>query len=334
MLILCIVYCCQVSQVNADVTPLNNKIIIAHRGASGYLPEHTLASKALAYGMGADYLEQDVVLTKDRVPIVLHDIELDPVTNVSEVFPGRARKDGKYYALDFDLDELKQLRVTERKTRNGATRYPGRFPINQTGFHIPTLEEEIQLIQGLNSSTGKDIGLYTEIKSPAWHRNQDYDLAAIVLATLARYGYKDNSDNIFIQCFDQAELVRIQSELKSSLKLIQLIGQNSREVDSELNPMTTEDGLRKIASYASGIGPSFDHVLEYRDQKVQITPLVEEAHKHGLIVHTYTLRKDALPEYVSSFDELMELLFVRADVDGVFTDFPDLSVQFRMHYTP
>ena len=98
--------------------------------------------------------------------------------------------------------------------------------------------------------------------------------------------------------------------------------------------MTTEDGLRKIASYASGIGPSFDHVLEYRDQKVQITPLVEEAHKHGLIVHTYTLRKDALPEYVSSFDELMELLFVRADVDGVFTDFPDLSVQFRMHYTP
>ena len=333
MLILCIVYCCQVSQVNADVTPLNNKIIIAHRGASGYLPEHTLASKALAYGMGADYLEQDVVLTKDRVPIVLHDIELDPVTNVSEVFPGRARKDGKYYALDFDLDELKRLRVTERKTRNGATRYPGKFPINQTDFHIPTLEEEMQLIQGLNSSTGKDIGLYTEIKSPAWHRNQGYDLTAIVLATLARYGYQNNSDNIYIQCFDPAELIRIQSELKSTLKLIQLIGQNSTEVDSDFNLMTTKDGLGKIAGYARGIGPSINRVLEYRDQKVQITPLVEEAHNHGLLVHTYTLRKDALPVYVSSFDELMELLFVRADVDGVFTDFPDLSVQFRMQVT-
>src|ERR1043165_1359827 len=89
-------------------------IVIAHRGASGYLPEHTLAAKALAYGLGADYLEQDIVLSKDDVPVVLHDIYLDTVTDWSRRFPERKRSDGRFYALDLSLAELKQLRVTER----------------------------------------------------------------------------------------------------------------------------------------------------------------------------------------------------------------------------
>ena len=120
-------------------------IVIAHRGASGYLPEHTLPAKALAYGLGADFLEQDIVLTKDDVPVVLHDIYLDTVTDVARRFAGRQRADGRYYALDLTLAELKQLRVTERfNAKTGKPVYPQRFPAEQSEFHLATLEEELK----------------------------------------------------------------------------------------------------------------------------------------------------------------------------------------------
>ncbi|MGY8813998.1 MAG: glycerophosphodiester phosphodiesterase [Gammaproteobacteria bacterium] len=325
-----IVYCCLLTFAYADETDMNLKVIIAHRGASGYLPEHTLASKTLAYEMGADYLEQDVVLTRDSIPIVLHDIQLEAVTNVRDVFPDRARKDRKFYAIDFDLDELKQLVVTGRKARAATYRYSDRFPKNSPEFQITTLEEEIQLIQSLNKSTNRDVGLYTEIKSPAWHKTQGYDLTTIVLDTLARYGYRNAADNIFIQCFDPAELKRIRHHLNSKLKLVQLIGKNSwNEADTDYKLMRTPEGLQNIARYANGIGPSIDHILASRFGKVTVTKLLNEAHKRNLVVHPYTLRKDALPNYASSFDELLELLFDQAGVDGVFTDFPDLAVQIN-----
>src|SRR5262245_24187713 len=120
--------------------------VIAHRGASGYLPEHTIAAKAYAHALGADYLEQDVVLSKDDVPVVLHDVYLDTVTDVAKRFPDRKRADGRFYALDFTLAELKQLRVTERfDVRTGQPVYPKRFPAAQSSFQISTLEEELQL---------------------------------------------------------------------------------------------------------------------------------------------------------------------------------------------
>ena len=125
---------------------VDRPLIIAHRGASGYLPEHTLESKALAYGMGADYLEQDVVASRDGELIVLHDIHLDRVSNVSEIFPRRRREDGRYYARDFDLSELRDLNVGERRGDDGALAvYPGRFPTDQGRFSISTLAEEIQM---------------------------------------------------------------------------------------------------------------------------------------------------------------------------------------------
>ena len=181
-------------------------IVIAHRGASGYLPEHTLAAKALAHGMGADYLEQDVVLTKDDVPVVLHDIHLDTVTNVAEVFPDRKRDDGRYYAIDLTLAEVKQLRATERvdaKTKRPV--FPTRFPPHLSYFTVPTLAEELELIQGLNTSSGREAGIYTEIKSPAWHRSEGKDISKIVLGVLDHYGYREASDLAYLQCFDVAE---------------------------------------------------------------------------------------------------------------------------------
>ena len=130
-----------------------DKIVIAHRGASGYLPEHTLPAKAMAYAQGADYLEQDLVMTKDDQLVVLHDHYLDRVTDVAERFPDRARKDGRYYAIDFTLAEIRSLKFTEGfEIENGkkVQVYPGRFPMGKSDFRIHTFEEEIEFVQGLN----------------------------------------------------------------------------------------------------------------------------------------------------------------------------------------
>ena len=207
-----------------------DKIVIAHRGASGYLPEHTLPSKALAYAQGADYLEQDLVMTKDDRLIVLHDHYLDRVTDVAERFPERARKDGRYYAIDFTLAEIKSLRFTEGfDIDKGVKRqtYPGRFPMGKSDFRIHTFEEEIEFIQGLNHSTGRDIGLYPEIKAPWFHRQEGKDITVKTLEVLKRYGYTGKNDKVYLQCFAFYELKRIKTELMPTpgmdLKLVQLI---------------------------------------------------------------------------------------------------------------
>ena len=131
-------------------------LVIAHRGASGYLPEHTLAAKALAHRMGADYLEQDVVASRDDQLIVLHDIYLDRVTDVAERFPGRARADGRFYARDFDTVELKQLRAWERMNEDGTAVFPDRFPAKSGEFQLHTLSEELRFIRHLNARSGRE----------------------------------------------------------------------------------------------------------------------------------------------------------------------------------
>jgi len=182
-------------------------VVIAHRGASGYLPEHTLEAKALAYGLGADYLEQDLVASQDDELVVLHDIHLDRVTDAAERFPRRARADGRWYARDFTLAELRTLRVTERlDEQRRAANYPGRFPAGSGSFRVNTLAEEIALVRGLNASTGRRVGLYPELKRPAWHRQEGVDLAALLLSSLTDAGVTPDSEPVWIQCFDAAEL--------------------------------------------------------------------------------------------------------------------------------
>ncbi len=308
-------------------------VVIAHRGASGYLPEHTLEAKALAFGMGADYLEQDVVLSRDHVPIVLHDIHLDTVTNVAEVWPDRARDDGRYYAIDFTLAEIQLLAVTERIDVNtGKAVYPGRFPVGSAHFRIPSLEEELQFVQGLNRSTGKNVGIYTEVKKPAWHREQNADISRIVVDLLHRYGYRDKQDNGYLQCFDAAESERMRNELGTKLKIVQLIGKNNGGTPStDFDQLRTPSGLQSIAEYADGIGPDMSLVVSGVDGKgaAQISSLVADAHKNGLVVHPYTFRADGLPEYADSYERLLEIFLVEAGCDGLFTDFPDATVRFR-----
>ncbi len=306
--------------IQAQTTP----IIISHRGASGYLPEHTLAAKVLAYGMGADYIEQDVVLTADNIPVVLHDIHLDTVTDVKEKYPDRSRDDGRFYAIDFALAEIKTLRVHERTDiRSGNAIYPDRFPTGKSTFAVPTLAEEIELIQGLNQSTGKNVGIYPEIKNPAWHREQGKDISVIILKTLTDYGYTNENSRVYLQCFDPDELKRIRFELKTRIKLVQLLGQ-------DFNTMVTPQGLQGLSSYVQGIGPSIWHLVTGKNEAGQfnITPIAKNARAAGLVVHPYTFRVDALPPFVQNYSDLLQLFYIDIGVVGLFTDFPDRTMGF------
>jgi glycerophosphoryl diester phosphodiesterase len=307
------------------------KVVIAHRGASGYLPEHTLAAKAMAHAQGADYLEQDVVLSKDGVPVVLHDIHIDTVTDVARRFPGRQRADGRFYAIDFTAAELKQLQASERfDPRTGQAVFAGRFPVGRSSFQVPTLEEELQLVQGLNKSTGRLAGVYPEVKEPAWHRKQGRDISKVVLEVLGRYGYKTKTDRVYVQCFDFDEVKRIRGELGYQGRLVQLMA-DGPQLDSTTDHkwLQTRAGLAEVAKVADGIGPSLGMVVRGKDGgALQISDLVKDAHALGLEVHPYTFRVDALPVWAGSFDELLRAFLVEAGVDGIFTDHPDKGVAF------
>lgn len=304
-------------------------LLIAHRGACAYLPEHTLPAKALAYGMGADYLEQDIVASRDDQLIVLHDIHLERVSDVADRYPDRAREDGRWYARDFDLAELKSMRVFERMNGDGsATVFPGRFPYKTGSFSFPTLQEEIELTQGLNKSTGKNVGIYPEIKNPAWHHDEGVDVARLVLEVLGEYGYTDATDNVFLQCFDARELRRVREELGCKLRLVQLITENAAgESDTDYDQLRTDPGLASVAEYANALGPWIGqlYTLAEIDGHPVSTGLVTRAHRAGLAVHPYTFRADELAPGFESYVEMVEWFTENIKVDGLFTDFTDLT---------
>ena len=320
------------SSLSAEV--FAQKVVVAHRGASGYLPEHTLEAKAMAYAMGADYIEQDVVMTKDDELIVIHDITLDRTTDVAEKFPGRARADGRHYAIDFTLAEIRTLALSEGAYMvNGERRqgYKSRFPMGKSNFRIATLAEELELIQGLNVSTGKDIGIYPEIKSPEFHLAEGKDLGRAVVATLKAYGYTGKQDKVFLQTFSWDEVKRLRDELLPEagidLKLVMLVGG-----DEEYQWMFNAEGMAEVARYADGFGPDKSLLIdpESKPGTLELSELVELAHANGMQVHPYTFRADEgqVPDWADSFEAMLEAFLFEADIDGVFTDFPDRAVEF------
>jgi glycerophosphoryl diester phosphodiesterase len=291
------------------------KVVIGHRGAAGYLPEHTLESYAFAYALGANYIEPDLVMTKDGVLICLHDIYLEYTTNVEELYPERRRSDGHWYAIDFTLEEIKRLSVHERCRRDGRPHFPDRFPVGASRFEVPTFAEMIELVQGLNKSTGRDVGIYPELKKPGWHLRQGYDIAAALVEILDRYGYRGPDARIFVQCFEAETLVRLRDKFHTELPLIQLVSASPTYWH-----MWTREGLAKIARYADGIGPN-KSIIEKNPE------YVVWAHELGLLVHPYTFRADSLPRKYSSLEEELETFFFTYHVDGVFTDHPDVAVR-------
>jgi glycerophosphoryl diester phosphodiesterase len=306
-------------------------LVIAHRGASGYLPEHTLEAKAYAYALGADFIEQDLVATRDDELIVIHDIHLDRVTNVAEAFPERARADGRYYARDFDLAEIRRLEARERSRADGKTPvFDKRFPLGQGRFRVPTFKEEIALIQGLNRSTGRDVGIYPEIKNPAWHREHGVDLSRLVLEALAGFGYRAKTDNVFVQCFDYAECQRIRGELRSELRLIQLLDLPgvADTPGSDYEFLASEEGLKEIAVFADGVGPWLGYLARIADIDGQpvSTGFVSRAHALNLLVHPWTFRAEELIPGMENLEEMVRWCVEELRIDGLFTDFPDQAI--------
>jgi glycerophosphoryl diester phosphodiesterase len=304
---------------------IEDPLVIAHRGASGYLPEHTLEAVTLAHRQGADFIEQDVVLSKDLVPVVLHDIHLETVSDVEQKFPDRKREDGRYYAFDFSLAELKTLKVHERESEPGKRVFPGRYQ-GKAHFTIATFEEEIELITELNRQFGKNIGFYPEIKSPAWHRKEGADISKIVLAMLRKHQLDDPQKPIYVQCFDFAETQRLRNELGAKVKLVQLIGENDwEESDTDYEALRTPVMLAKVAKVAQGIGPWIPQLVDLKTK--QQTLLAQHARQAGLSIHPFTFRKDDLPLGVS-VKQALDTLFKDIKVDGVFSDFPDVVIDY------
>jgi glycerophosphoryl diester phosphodiesterase len=304
-------------------------LIIAHRGASGVRPEHTLEAYDLAIAQGADFIEPDVVSTKDGVLIARHENEIGATTDVATRFPQRKRVaivDGVavegWFAEDFTIDELRQVRARERVATR-SREFDGQFG-------IPTLDEVLALVRQRERETGQTIGVYPETKHPTYFQSIGLPLEDRLLEVLGRHGYRRAADAVFIQSFETGNLLALST--RTPIRLVQLIDERGAPYDlaSSGDPRTyrhlvTPEGLREIARYADAIGPAKSLVLPIHGAIAsQPTALVSDAHAAGLEVHIWTLRSDS-PFLPASFagDPLAEWRrFAELGVDAMFGDFP------------
>lgn len=296
-------------------------LIIGHRGASGHRPEHTLASYRLAAEMGADFVEPDLVSTKDGVLVARHENEIGGTTDAPEKFPNRKTTktvDGQaitgWFTEDLTLAEIKTLRAKERLAFRSHD-YDGRF-------EVPTFDEVIVLAQQLGRELGRPIGIYPETKHPSYFRGIGLPIEQKLLASLETHGWNRRDAPVFIQSFEAGNLRDLRRLTR--VRLIQL-------VDVRWPERLTDAGLKTIAEYADGVGPDKQFVIPVRaDRSVgEPTDLVERAHAAGLLVHIFTIRIDK--EFLSpSYQGHPEAEFERfrtLGVDGVFTDFPDVAAR-------
>ncbi|MEN0020802.1 MAG: glycerophosphodiester phosphodiesterase family protein, partial [Planctomycetota bacterium] len=275
-------------------TPDAPTLILAHRGQSGYLPEHTLAAYAYAYAAGADMIEPDVVLTKDGVAICSHDLTLEKTTDAERVFPDRARDDGKWYAIDFTIEEVRQLR---RHGPGGAT---------PDGFGVATLVETVAMVQALNERSGRTVGIIPEPKAPAFHAAAGVSVEDAVLDVLADFGLDETEDPAIIQCFD-LEALRGLHDRGAEVRLVYLTGEEP----------PSESVLDDVAEFCVGLGPS-KRAIERDGELYRDGWLLKQCRARGLEVYPYTFRSDR--------EEIGR--FVRTyGVDGIFCDFTDIAVE-------
>jgi glycerophosphoryl diester phosphodiesterase len=309
--------------------------VIAHRGASGYLPEHTEGAKVLAIAQGADLVEQDVVLTKDLVPIVCHDVTLDETTDVASRFPGLARADGRWYAADLLWDQVQQLQVVERRHHDTgkpffSKRFPGGF-----GQRLMRLVDEVALVRGVNLTQSRKVGWHVECKQPAWHeKHLGVRIEQVVYDLLQQLEVGRSKEVCYLQCFESDALQRLRAEGKNAYPLVFLIGGKPQgllprtDLNLEARIDLWTDWIGKHAAFADGIGPSLDLLVERSGSgEIASSGLVEAAQATGKFLHPYTVRADSLPKWSESLEDLHGWLIERLTVDGFFTDFPDLSRQ-------
>jgi len=308
-------------------------LLIAHRGASGERPEHTLAAYERAIDQGADFIEPDLVLTKDGVLVARHENEIGGTTDVADHPEFADRKTTKvidgvemagWFTEDFTLAELRTLRARER--------LPDLRPANKrfdTLYQIPTFEEILKLVRAKEAESGRRIGLYPETKHPSYFAGIGLAHQAPLLDLLNRYGYMTEADPVFIQSFEVGNLKALRAATR--LRLIQLVDAEGGPADlpgTRYDDLLTVQGLADIATYADGIGPSAALVIAPEGA----TALVGRAHDAGLQVHVWTLRMENPflpaqyqrgddPEGRGDFAGYVRAI-VAAGVDGFFTDFP------------
>lgn len=304
---------------------LSNQIplIIGHRGAAGYLPEHTTEATAFAHALGADFIHQQVVLSKDGIAMVLHSQTFQQSTNVANAFPDR-HTGGSFSPFDFTRSELQSLQISQHVTQNEkndkhVADTDSQLPPGQSGFRIATLEEHLQLIAGLNRSRNRKVGMVVEIQRPAEHRARGLDVAGEVLRLLQKFGHTEADAAAFVQCRDAAEIRRMRVELKCRLPLIQLLDE----------PVTASE-LAEHSTVADGICvPLHALIADSHRPAPQITDLVQTAHRHALLVYVRTFQADRLPQYADSPNALLDLLVRKSGVDGIFADQPDVVLAWR-----
>lgn len=330
----------------ASVTESAAPIIIAHRGASGERPEHTLAAYRLAIAQGADFIEPDLVLTRDGVLVARHENEISGTTDVADHPEFASRRttrviDGEtmsgYFTEDFTLAELRTLRARERlpQLRPANTAFDGQFL-------IPTFEEILELAQAESTRTGRRIGVYPETKHPSYFASIGLSHDAPLLALLARYGFDGADDPLFIQSFEVGNLERLNA--LTDVRLIQLVSDSGGPPDRpdlSYADMMTAAGLVVVARYADGIGPAKDMVIA-RNADGSLgasTGLVARAHAARLQVHPWTFRREnyflplnfrsgADPRTPGDLAAEMRAFIVEG-VDGLFTDNPAVASGLR-----
>jgi glycerophosphoryl diester phosphodiesterase len=338
-------------------------LVIGHRGASGFVPEHTLQSYKLAIKLGADYIEPDLVRTKDGVLIARHEPLLGSSTaggdstNVEDIekYEDREREmtlDGEkktgFWASDFTLAEIKTLRA--RQTRGGR---PTQF---NDKFQIPTFQEIIDLAKRESKKRHRTIGIYPETKHPTFHQDLKLPLEGPLVRALERNGLNKPNSPVFIQSFEQANLKQLNT--MTPVRLVQLVDANDtdpitgtptyappfdRPFDWTRSGRTdlfsyfvTDAGLAEIKTYADAIGPWKVYILPTNGSGggtvldlTDPTHLIRRAHEHGLLIHTWTFRDDAFPTSYTEGPVDEYLTFYELGIDGVFSDFPDTAFAAR-----
>lgn len=296
--------------------PTAAPLVIAHRGASGHRPEHTLEGYALAVQMGADFIEPDLVSTKDGVLVARHENEIGGTTDVATKFAARRTRkvvDGDtisgWFTEDFTLAELRTLRANER--------LPFRSHAYDGQFLIPTFDEVLALADSLGRTRGRAVGVYPETKHPTYLRGIGLPIEEPMLRSLRARGLDRADAPVFIQSFESGNL-RVLSK-QTRIRLIQLVS---------TAPQVTPAALRDIATYAYGVGANTRQIVG-GDSSAVPTTVITDAHAVGLRVHVWTLRPE--PVFLAKryggdpIAEVQEML--RLGVDGIFGDYPDQVVR-------
>jgi glycerophosphoryl diester phosphodiesterase len=329
-------------------------LVIGHRGTAGYLPDHTLAGYALAIRLGADYIEPDLVSTKDGVLVARHEPNIRATTDVENhpEFADRMRTafvDGSevaddWFVSDFTLAELRTLRA-EQPFADRPQQFNGRFK-------IPTFDEVIALAKRYSKRYGRPIGIYPETKHPTYHRQLGLALEPKLLRALDMAGWNKRRAPVFIQSFEQSNLKKLNKV--TNVRLVQLIDANDINPDGSLDytppfdkpydwtvsgragtygDLTTDAGLDEVATYADGIGPWKPYIISNLADGTLLPPtdLVQRAHARGLLVHPYTFRNEAsrMPAGYQGNPITEYLAFFEAGVDGVFSDFAGTAFAAR-----